>query len=86
MTSQSELGRLSAAPPGMSPERLEVLRYAYARALNDPELVARAKRLGLPLKPLSGEEVEQRVQEALRQSPEILALIREFAVQENPAR
>jgi hypothetical protein len=58
-----------------------VLHKAYAQALADPELQAQAERLQLPLAPLIGDDVQKRVTAALAQSPQTLALIREFAPQ-----
>jgi tripartite-type tricarboxylate transporter receptor subunit TctC len=64
----SELGRLTAAPPGVPRERLAVLRAAYAGALADPALHSEARRLGLPLAPLGGAETAARIERALDQS------------------
>ena len=35
-----ELGRPMVAPPGVSADRVKILREAYARALRDPDLIA----------------------------------------------
>jgi len=50
------LGRPFIAPPGMSPDRLALLRTAFRRALEDPELHQDAARQKLALKPTWGEE------------------------------
>jgi tripartite-type tricarboxylate transporter receptor subunit TctC len=86
MAAQAELGRLTAAPPGVPAPRLAVLRQAYAKALADPELIAQAKRLQLPLTPLAGDEVERRVAAALAQPPDTQAMIREFAQRKKTKR
>ena len=65
--SQSQLGRLTAAPPGVPPARLQVLRDAYRRALEDPDLLARAEKLKIPIDPQFGEDLAQRVAAALNQ-------------------
>jgi tripartite-type tricarboxylate transporter receptor subunit TctC len=72
----AQLGRITAAPPGTPPDRLEALRAAYKSALEDPQLRAEATRLGLPIDPAYGEEVEQLVISALDQTPETVAMIR----------
>jgi len=77
ISSQSILGRLTAAPPGIPEPHLSLLREAYARALSDPGLIEQANRLQLPLSPLVGDDVRQKVISALDQPPETLALIRQ---------
>ncbi len=73
----SELGRLTAAPPGVPPERLAALREAQALALDDPDLQAEAMQLNLPLDPIIGEEVEAMIKRALDQTPESIELLRQ---------
>ena len=75
MQSQGELARLTAGPPDMPRERLEVLRTAYKRAMADKDLQARAAKLGLPLDPGYGNDVLEQVKAALNQSPETIALL-----------
>ncbi len=73
--SQAELARLTAAPPGVPADRAKVLVDAYRSALEDPELLAKAKKLGRPIDPLYGEDVGDRIKLALNQSPEAVALV-----------
>lgn len=73
--SQGDLARLTAGPPGIPAERLEVLRAAYKRALSDKGLQARAAKLGLPLDPDFGDDVLHQVRAALNQPPETIALL-----------
>jgi tripartite-type tricarboxylate transporter receptor subunit TctC len=74
--SQGEISRLTAGPPGIPADRLESLRTAYSKALSDPELRAKAAKLGRPVEPATGEEVAKLVNAALDQSPETINLIR----------
>lgn len=73
----SRLGRVTAAPPGTPPERVAALRAAYKAALEDPELVAEAERLALPMDPAYGDEVERLVVNALEQTPDAVAMIKQ---------
>ncbi len=73
--SQGEIARLTAAPPGIPKERLEALRTAYKRAMEDKELQARMEKIGLPLDPAYGDDVLKKVKAALNQSPETIALL-----------
>jgi tripartite-type tricarboxylate transporter receptor subunit TctC len=75
--SQGEISRLTAGPPGIPADRLQALRTAYDKALNDEELRAKAAKLGRPVEPASGEEVARLVEAALNQTPETINLIRE---------
>jgi tripartite-type tricarboxylate transporter receptor subunit TctC len=71
----SVLGRLTAAPPGTPEERVAELRAAYDAALADPELLAEAEKLDVPIDPAGGEEVADLVDAALNQSPETVEII-----------
>jgi tripartite-type tricarboxylate transporter receptor subunit TctC len=68
----AELGRLTAGPPGISEDRLEVLLAAYRGALEDPELLAEATKLGRPIEPAFGLEVEARITAALDLPDEVV--------------
>lgn len=52
-----------AAPPGTPGERLEELRAAYGKMLKDAKFKADAERLNIPLRPLAGEDLSERVQD-----------------------
>jgi tripartite-type tricarboxylate transporter receptor subunit TctC len=73
----SEIGRLTAGPPNIPPATLAALREAVMAAMKDPGFLAEAKRVGLPLDPASGDKVESMVRQALAQSPETLADLKE---------
>jgi len=51
------------APPGVPPDRVEVLRAAFLRAMADPELLADAAKARLEILPVSGGEVQKLVSE-----------------------
>jgi hypothetical protein len=46
-------------------------------ALADPELIAEAEKMDLPIDAASGEAVAGRIRDALAVSPEILAMMKE---------
>jgi tripartite-type tricarboxylate transporter receptor subunit TctC len=73
--SQGEIARLTAGPPRIPADRLQALRTAYRQALEDKELQARAEKLGRPVEPAVGEEVEKMVKEALTQTPKTVSLL-----------
>jgi len=73
--SQTELGRLTAGPPGIPSDRLALLRGAYEKALSDADLRQQANRLSIPIDPLFGEAVAANVGLALTQPPASVALL-----------
>jgi len=75
----SEIGRLTAGPPGMQPGVLAAEREALDAAMKDPALIAEAKKLDLDLDPASGDAVETRIKAALNQPPETVAALKSAA-------
>jgi tripartite-type tricarboxylate transporter receptor subunit TctC len=75
--SQGDISRLTAGPPAIPQDRLDALRGAYRKAMEDPEMQAKASKLERPLEPAYGEDVRQMVKAALTQSPETIALLKE---------
>lgn len=71
----SNLGRLTAAPPGVPAEVLEELRDAYMAVMTDPAFLAEAEKLGLPIEPARGDVVAELIVAALQQSPETVKII-----------
>ncbi|MGB8624181.1 MAG: tripartite tricarboxylate transporter substrate-binding protein, partial [Paracoccaceae bacterium] len=55
----SNLGRLTAAPPGVPDDVLEELRDGYMAVMNDPDFLADAKKLGRPIDPARGDDVSK---------------------------
>jgi len=66
------LGRPIAAPPGIAPDRLKLLRDAYQKTLKDPELIAETKRQKWEIEPLTGEEMEKLAKEVTAQPKEVI--------------
>ncbi len=50
-------GRPFVAPPGLAPERLKLLRDAFAATMRDPDFIVEATRNGLAIDPVSGEQL-----------------------------
>jgi tripartite-type tricarboxylate transporter receptor subunit TctC len=80
----AQLGRVTAAPPGTPQERVDALRAAYKQALEDPDLLAEAEKMGRPIDPAYGEDVKELVVAALNQSPETVAIIAKAVEVEAP--
>jgi tripartite-type tricarboxylate transporter receptor subunit TctC len=76
METVAELGRLTVGPPGIPPQRLEVMRNAYMSAMRDPELLAQARTLRLPIQPARGDVVAAKIDAVLAQPPATVAELR----------
>jgi len=75
--SQGDLQRFTAGPPGIPQDRLDALRTAYRKALEDPELQAKAAKLDRPVDPAYGDDVLEAVKVALNQPPETIVLLKQ---------
>lgn len=82
MLAMAELGRPIAAPPNMPPARLKVLREAVEKTFKDPELIAFSNKVKLPVNFDSGEETKKLFVNGLRQSPEVVKLVKDLAQSE----
>ncbi len=77
ITVQGDIGRLTAAPPAVPAPVLATLRAAYRKALEDPDLNARAKKSDMPIEPAYGEDVAKAVAAALQQPPRVVELLKD---------
>ena len=64
-----------AVPPGRPPDRIQVWREAFEKALHDPELVEKAKKSGMIFRDASGAEMTQLVNDATQMPDDIRQLI-----------
>jgi tripartite-type tricarboxylate transporter receptor subunit TctC len=75
----SEMGRLTAGPPGIPPAVLATERQALTALMKDQSFLADAKKLNLPIDYLPGDVVEVRIKAALNQTPETIATLKRAA-------
>jgi tripartite-type tricarboxylate transporter receptor subunit TctC len=66
------LGRPYIAPPGLTADRLKLLREAFMKAMNDPALQAEVKKSQLEVHPTNGEDLEKIARDSVNQPPEII--------------
>jgi tripartite-type tricarboxylate transporter receptor subunit TctC len=64
--STGEIGRSILTTPGVPPERLAALRFAFAAMLKDPEFVAACEKRHLMIDGAAGEDIDEIVRETLR--------------------
>jgi tripartite-type tricarboxylate transporter receptor subunit TctC len=79
VASLAELLRWTAGPPGIPEDRLTVLRDGYMSALRDPDLLAEARKLDIPIAPMDGATLAREIDGVLDLRAEMVALIRSIA-------
>ena len=73
-----EFGRPLVTPPGFPAERLQILRDAFDKTVNDPALKAAAEKRRLDLDPASGAELETLAKEVMASSPEVIERVQKL--------
>jgi tripartite-type tricarboxylate transporter receptor subunit TctC len=74
IVSRQSIARPFATPPGLPPERLAMLRDAFAATMKDPDFLAEAQTLGLDVHPVTGGDVETLIKEVYASSPEAIKI------------
>ena len=77
IAAESEVSRLTAGPPGIPANRLELLRKVYLEALDDPGLRAQLRKMDAPIDPLGGRQVQKIIDHALRLPASTIKLLRQ---------
>jgi signal transduction histidine kinase len=75
----SEIGRLTAGPPGIPANILAFERAALDSVMKDQQFLADAKKLDLNIDAAPGDVVEARIEAALAQPPETVAALKAAA-------
>lgn len=65
-------------PPGVGTDRVKTLRDAFAKAANDPALLAEAKKKQLEVEPIRGEELDLLAKEVMAQPKEVIERLKEL--------
>ena len=63
LLAETALGRPYAAPPDVPADRVQILRNGFMKTFEDPKFLEDAKRLGLQIDPIGGEELQKLVNE-----------------------
>jgi tripartite-type tricarboxylate transporter receptor subunit TctC len=72
------IGRAFAVRPGTPPERVAILREAFAKALKDPALIAEGKKAKINFQYQSADFVTKSFAELLNQPPQVLAAMHKY--------
>jgi tripartite-type tricarboxylate transporter receptor subunit TctC len=73
-----EFGRPMVAGPGVPPERIKILRDAYAQAMRDPGLIEEAKKAQMDMEYTSGEELQDSLKEIMDQPRDVLDRVKKI--------
>ena len=76
-----EWARPIMTPPGTLADRVKILRESYAKALNEPGLVAEAKKGRVEIRLSKGEELQAMAQEVMEQPTEVIEKVKKLFVQ-----
>ena len=71
-----ELGNPLAVGPGVSPEKVKILREGFAKALKDPEVIAETVKARLDIDSSTGEETQNTMNSAVSEPKEVVDRIR----------
>lgn len=77
VSSQQEFNRPYFVGPGVPEDRLAALRAAFMQAWKDPELLKEAGKMSLDVMPMSGSDMQARLEQIYSSPPEVLKLARE---------
>jgi tripartite-type tricarboxylate transporter receptor subunit TctC len=73
ISSPAGLGHPYLAPPGIPPERLALLRNAFAATLRDKAFLAEVEKLQIAIDPMTADEVGAIVAETINAAPDVVA-------------
>ena len=68
----NEIGRPIIGTPGIPADRVKILRGAFIKTVNDPDLLDDANKKKLDLDPVSGEDLEKLAKEIMSQPPDVI--------------
>jgi tripartite-type tricarboxylate transporter receptor subunit TctC len=67
-----ELGRPYLGPPGLPSDIVKILRESFQKTLNDPELLADAKKRNMDIEFTPPDELEKISNDVVQQPPEVI--------------
>ena len=76
LTAGEDFGHPMMAPPGTPPDRVKVLREAYAKALKDPELISEAQKGQWDMDPVTGEELQELARQVVDQPTQVIEQVK----------
>ena len=74
-----EFGRPMVAGPGNPPDRVKMLRDAYAKAMRDPGLIEEAKKGQMDMEYTPGEELQGLMKELMNQPRDVMERVKKVS-------
>ena len=71
-----DFGRPMLVGPGTPLDRVNMLREAYVKSMNNPELIAEAKKSRMDMEPVSGEQLQALAKRVMNQPPAVLKRVK----------
>src|SRR5262249_147756 len=82
LLASAQVGRPFIASHAVPPERVRILRDGFNATMQDPQFIAEAQKLRLPMSPKTGEEALQVVESIYATPEDIVAAARKVVAQE----
>jgi tripartite-type tricarboxylate transporter receptor subunit TctC len=73
-----QFGRPLVFPPGVPADRVKIIRDAFNKTINDPALLAEAKKRRLDIDPATGEELDTLAKEVMTATPDIVERVKKL--------
>lgn len=73
-----EFGRPYVLPPGTPADKVKILREAFAKTIQDPKVIAEAKRANLEIDPSGAQELQQLAKEVVNQPADTVSRMKEL--------
>jgi tripartite-type tricarboxylate transporter receptor subunit TctC len=73
---RQEYGRPYVAPPGLGPRMTAVLRRAFDATMNDVDFLSDAKRRGLDIDPITGEQFDKMISDLYATPPAVVERVK----------
>ena len=77
IASTSTVGRAFMSTPGAPPERIDILRKAFDKMVNDPKFQAEAEKRRLGVDPMTGDELQKVVADVMSQPEDVIERMKE---------
>jgi tripartite-type tricarboxylate transporter receptor subunit TctC len=73
LSAETAVARALVAPPGVPADRLDALRRAFDKTVQDPQFLADAAKMGgMDIQPMRGEEAQKIAHGIVETSPDVL--------------
>ena len=73
-----DFGRPMLVGPGTPLDRVNMLREAYVKSMNNPELIAEAKKTRMDMEPVTGEQLQALAKRVMNQPPTVLKRVKKI--------